>query len=175
MGLTDLLVLDLVDKGLVTNQLVLNIGYDIENLTDPKRAKAYHGDITVDHYGRKIPKHAHGTVNLEKYTSSGKEIIQAVIGLFERIVNHDLLIRRLNITAAHVLAEDAYESNPGIQQMNLFEDPSPSEDPIREKRRQQAVLTIRKKYGKNAILKGMNLEEGATAKDRNSQIGGHKA
>ena len=173
--MADLLVLDLVDKGLVTNQLILNIGYDIENLTDPARARAYRGEITTDFYGRKIPKHAHGTTNLGKYTSSGKEIIQAVEQLFDKIVDRNLLVRRLNITAAHVLSECSQEQDALMQQMDLFEEDVYVEDPEREKRRQRAVLSIRKKYGKNAILKGMNLEDGATAVDRNKQIGGHKA
>lgn len=173
--MTDLLVLDLVEKGLYTNQMVLTVGYDIENLSDPKRAKAYTGEISTDHYGRKIPKHAHGTVNLPKYTSSTREILQAVDQLFEQIVDPNLLVRRLNIVAARVIPEDVYASQSAAEQMDLFcEEPEPT-DPEREKRRQQAVLSIRKKYGKNAILKGMNLEEGATAKERNSQIGGHKA
>lgn len=173
--MTDLLVLDLVEKGLVTDQIVLNIGYDIENLTDPKRAIAYRGEVTTDFYGRQIPKHAHGTVNLPQYTSSTREIVHAVDQLFDRIVDARLLIRRLNVTAAHILPENSYAAQSGMEQLDLFEAESIPDDPEREKRRQRAVLSIRRKFGKNAILKGMNLEEGATAKDRNSQIGGHKA
>lgn len=177
--MADLLVLDLVDKGLVTNQIVLTIGYDIDNLTDPAIRKYYKGPVTTDHYGRKIPKHAHGTTNLGKYTSSTKEILSALSQLYDRIVDSNLLVRRINLTACNVIRESAAPKSEEINQMDLFALPaisSPeSEDPSREKRRQQAVLTIKKKFGKNAILKGMNLEEGATAKDRNSQIGGHKA
>lgn len=177
--MTDLLVLDLVEKGLVTNQLVLTVGYDIENLTDPEKRSAYKGEVTTDHYGRKIPKHAHGTANLNRRTSSTRLITQAMMELFDRIVDPGLLVRRINIVACNILPETAADSNREFQQLDLFADTKvqEAEDAAleREKRRQRAVLTIRKKYGKNAILKGMNLEEGATAKDRNAQIGGHKA
>lgn len=177
--MTDLLVLDLVDKGLVTDQMVLTVGYDIDNLADPERRKQYSGAVVTDRYGRKIPKHAHGTANLPGHTSSTREITEAVMALFDRIVDPDLLVRRLNIVACHVLREtDVVPSGLGGQ-LDLFalqEDPAEKEEQRqREKRRQQAVIEIKKKYGKNAILKGMNLEEGATARDRNRQIGGHKA
>lgn len=174
--MADLLVLDLVDKGLVTDQMVLSVGYDIENLADPKRKMAYRGEVTTDYYGRKVPKHAHGTANLGKYTSSTKEILQAITALYDQIVDEKLLIRRLNVTANHVLPERQVPSLPADTQMDLFapEDQQQESD-SREKSRQMALLTIKKKFGKNAILKGMNFEEGATAKDRNSQIGGHKA
>ena len=181
--MADLLVLDLVDKGLVTNQIVLTVGYDIENLTDPKRSQSYKGAVTTDHYGRKIPKHAHGTGNLGKYTSSTREILQAVSELYDRIVDPDLLVRRLNIVANYVIDEASVPAQPDVQQLDLFtdyeaRDRQQAEDAAaleREKRQQEAVLSIKKKFGKNAILKGMNLEEGATARDRNAQIGGHKA
>ena len=182
--MTDLLVLDLVDKGLVTDQIVVTVGYDIENLTDPERRKKYHGIIVKDHYGRQIPKHAHGTANLDGHTSSTKKIMCAASELFDRIVDKNLLIRRLNITASHVLPEaDVPKKNNGFEQIDLFTDYAALEakqeqeraELEREKKMQQAMLTIKKKFGKNAILKGMNLEAGATAKDRNAQIGGHKA
>ncbi|MBQ9839042.1 MAG: DNA methylase [Oscillospiraceae bacterium] len=175
--MTDLLVLDLVEKGLVTDQVVLTVGYDIENLSDPERSKRYHGPVTTDRYGRMIPKHAHGTENLGKFTSSGKEILDAVSRLFDRIVNTDLLVRRMNIVANHITAEDSVPKGEETEQLDLFSalENESSNDAQREKRRQEAVLSIRRKFGKNAILRGMNLEEGATAKDRNSQIGGHKA
>jgi len=182
--MADLLVLDLVDKGLVTDQIVVTVGYDIENLTDPERSKKYHGAIVKDHYGRQIPKHAHGTANLDGHTSSTKKIICAVSELFDRIVDKNLLVRRLNIVANHVLPEaDAPKKNDGFVQLDLFTDYAALElkqerertELEREKKMQQAMLSIKKKFGKNAILKGMNLEEGATAKDRNRQIGGHKA
>lgn len=182
--MADLLVLDLVDKGLVTDQIVVTVGYDIENLTDPERSKTYHGAIVKDHYGRQIPKHAHGTANLDGHTSSTKKIMCAASELFDRIVDKNLLVRRLNIVANHVLPEaDAPKKNDGFEQLDLFTDYAALEanqereraELEREKKMQQAMLTIKKKFGKNAILKGMNLEEGATAKDRNEQIGGHKA
>ena len=182
--MADLLVLDLVDKGLVTDQIVVTVGYDIENLTDPERSKKYHGAIVKDHYGRQIPKHAHGTANLDGHTSSTKKIMCAVSELFDRIVDKNLLVRRLNIVANHVLPEaDAPKKNDGFVQLDLFTDYAALElkqereraELEREKKMQKAMLTIKKKFGKNAILKGMNLEEGATAKDRNAQIGGHKA
>ena len=177
--MTDLLVLDLVDKGLVTNQMVLTIGYDIENLTDPTRKNAYRGEVTTDPYGRKIPKHAHGTANLDRRTSSTRLITDAVMDLFDRIVDRNLLVRRINLVAANVMPEQAVQQELSFQQLDLFADTQKQEEEEarleREKRRQQAVLSIRKKFGKNAILKGMNYEEGATARDRNGQIGGHKA
>ncbi len=182
--MADMLSLDLVEKGLVTDQLVVTIGYDIENLTDPQRRKKYHGDIVKDHYGRQIPKHAHGTINLERYTSSTKKIVGAAAELYDRIADKNLLVRRLNIVANHVLPESAApKKNEGFQQLDLFTDYAALQAEQeqeraaldREKKMQQAMLTIKKKFGKNAILKGMNLEEGATAKDRNKQIGGHKA
>ena len=182
--MADLLVLDLVDKGLVTDQIVVTVGYDIENLTDPERSKNYRGAIVKDHYGRQIPKHAHGTANLDGHTSSTKKILCAASDLFDRIVDKNLLVRRLNIVANHVLPEvDAPKKNDGYEQLDFFTDYAARDaerekekaELAREKKMQQAMLTIKKKYGKNAILKGMNLEEGATAKDRNWQIGGHKA
>ncbi|MBQ6719037.1 MAG: DNA methylase [Oscillospiraceae bacterium] len=177
--MTDLLVLELVDKHLVTNQMVLTVGYDIDNLTDPERRKRYSGAVVTDHYGRKIPKHAQGTVNLSGYSSSTREITEAVMELFDRIVDRDLLVRRMNIAACHVLQETKAPKPGSMEQLDLFvpqEDTEKIEEQRqREKRRQQAVIGIKKKYGKNAILKGMNLEEGATARDRNRQIGGHKA
>jgi len=182
--MADLLVLDLVSKGLVTNQIVVTVGYDIENLTDPERKKKYHGPVVTDHYGRQIPKHSHGTINLDEYTSSTKKILAATSELYDRIVDGDLLVRRLNITAAHVIdAATAPKKNDGYEQLDLFTDYAAVQadrereraEQEREKKMQQAMLTIKKKFGKNAILKGMNLEEGATARDRNAQIGGHKA
>jgi DNA polymerase V len=181
--MTDLLVLDLVDKGLVTDQMVLTIGYDIENLTDLTRRKLYKGLVTTDHYGRQIPKHAHGSINLGRHTSSTQLIMEAVTELFDRIVDKNLLIRRINVVANHVLDEKNVKEKEKFVQLDLFTDyeaqkkQQEKEEAVleRERKIQQAMLSIKKKYGKNAILKGMNLEEGATAKNRNSQIGGHKA
>ena len=179
----DLLVLDLVDKGLVTDQIVLTVGYDIENLSDPVRRKAYKGQITTDRYGRQVPKHAHGTANIGRYTSSTRLVTDAVLELYDRIVDKSLLVRRLNISANHVICEADVPKENKVEQLDLFTDYAALEKEKekenaaleREKKMQQAVLTIKKKFGKNAILKGMNLQEGATAKDRNAQIGGHKA
>ena len=177
--MTDLLVLDLVDKNLVTDQLVLTVGYDIDNLSDPERRRRYKGAVVTDHYGRKVPKHAHGTANLRVFNSSTREITEAVMELYDRIVDADLLVRRVNIVACHVLRETDAPKSGSMEQLDLFaaaEDSEKQEQQRqREKRRQQAVIGIQKKYGKNAILKGMNLEEGATARSRNQQIGGHKA
>jgi len=180
--MADLLVLDLVDKGLVTNQLVLTVGYDIDNLTDPMRKKSYHGPITTDHYGRSVPKHAHGTENLSGYTSSTKRILEAVGTLFDRIVDTNLLVRRLNLVATHVVNEGSAPKADTAQQLDLFTDyqaeaeKKAQEDTelAREKKQQQAILKITKKFGKNAILKGMSLQEGATTIQRNGQIGGHR-
>ena len=176
--MTDLLVLDLVDKNLVTDQIVLTVGYDIENLTDSNRRSAYKGQVTTDHYGRKVPKHAHGTANLHRKTSSTKQITEAVMALYDQIVDPELLVRRINLTANHIIPEWKAGADAAPEQLDLFSDTDAQKENAeleREKRRQQAVLHIRKKYGKNAILKGMNLEEGATAVQRNQQIGGHKA
>ena len=181
--MADLLALDLVDKGLVTDQLVLTVSYDIENLTDPERRKAYTGPIKTDYYGRKAPAHAHGTVNLQKRTSSSRIIMESITRLYEEIVNSKLLIRRLNLVANHVVSEQFQEENVKVEQLDLFTDYATLEkqkkieaaERKKEKKMQNAMLDIKKKYGKNAILKGMNLQEGATTRDRNNQIGGHKA
>lgn len=183
--MADGLALNLVDKGLVSDQLVLTVGYDIENLTDPDRARYYTGPVTVDRYGRRIPKHAHGTKNLAAPTSSAKKIVAAALELFDEIMDSRLLVRRLNLAAARAVPESAVKTGTEevYEQLNLFTDYEAREKQNakekageeREKKMQQAVLEIKKKYGKNAILKGMNLQEGATARDRNRQIGGHKA
>ena len=178
------LALDLVSKKLMTDQIVLTVGYDIENLTDPARRNRYHGPIVKDHYGREVPKHAHGTERLNDYTSSTKKIMGAATALFDRIVNTDLMVRRLNIVAGRVISESEAMTREGeFEQMDLFTDYAAVEarrkqeqaELDRERKMQEVMLTIKNKYGKNAILKGMNLEEGATGKDRNEQIGGHRA
>lgn len=169
--MADQLALDLVDKGLVTDQVVLTVMYDIENLTDPGRN--YTGQVVVDHYGRKIPKHAHGTENLIGFLSSAKQITQAFLALYDRITDPALLIRKLNLSANHIKPDTG---EPVCGQLDLFCDTSALEQSLqREKSGQQAILKIKRKYGKNAILKGMNYMEGATARERNGQIGGHKA
>lgn len=181
--MTDLMVLDLVDKGLVTNQIVLTIGYDIENITDKNRSQSYKGTVTTNYYGKKVPKPAHGTTNLPKQTSSTTLIINAVMELYDKIVNKKLLIRRINIVANKLVDEHSVKNANKYEQLDLFTDyeilkkqrEKENAESEREKRMQNTILNIKKKFGKNAILKGMNLQEGATAKDRNNQIGGHKA
>lgn len=218
----ELLALDLVDKGLLTNQIVLTIGYDIENLSDPERRKAYKGEITVDGYGREIPKHAHGTGNLPFSTASTKLTTDCVLEVFDRVVDESLLTRRISITANNLVLESEYKRESEVasaepEQISMFDmlagggtpqerEPASSKDNSsyserdkpnstmvaesisgsagndndedaleKEKQVQEAMLKIKKRFGKNAILKGTNLQEGATAKERNAQIGGHKA
>lgn len=179
----DLMALDLVDKGLVTNQIVLTIGYDIENMTDKNRSQSYKGTVTTNYYGKKVPKPAHGTTNLPKQTSSTTLITNAVMALYDKIVNKKLLIRRINIVANKLVDEHSVKNANKYEQLDLFTDyeilkkqrEKENAESEREKRMQNTILDIKKKFGKNAILKGMNLQEGATAKDRNNQIGGHKA
>ncbi len=164
--MTDLLVYDLIDKGLVTDQMVLTIGYDVQNTKD----KNYSGEIQTDRYGRKIPKHSHGTENIGKFTVSSKLIIAAVLNLYDRITDKNLLIRRINVVANHVRSENDLH----YEQLDLFSDEE-DETLSKEKKMQKTILDLKKKFGKNAVVKGMNLKEGATAMDRNNQIGGHKA
>jgi DNA polymerase V len=174
--MTDLLVMDLVDKGLETDKLVLTIGYDRENLTDPSIRAQYTGVVCMDHYGRPVPQHAHGTANLHRRCASTRLITRAMLELYDRIVDPALLVRRVNIAALNVTAPGKAEEE---WQLDLFSDIDARDreerELEREGRRQRAMLDIRKKYGKNAILKGMNFMEGATTRDRNAQIGGHKA
>lgn len=218
----ELLALDLVDKGLLTNQIVLTVGYDIENLSDPERRKAYKGEITVDGYGREIPKHAHGTGNLPFSTASTRLTTDCVLEVFDRVVDESLLTRRISITVNNLVLESEYKRESEVasaepEQISMFdmlaggddsqapervsskeataysEQDKPNstmvaesilgstgndndEDALeKEKQVQEAMLKIKKRFGKNAILKGTNLQEGATAKERNAQIGGHKA
>lgn len=173
--MADSLALDLVSKEYVTNQIVVTIGYDIENLTDPVIAKKYTGEVTTDYLGRSVPKHAHGTVNLSKYTTSSRLITNGVLKLYDSIVNPDLLIRRVNIAATRLKTGIP---NEAFEQLSLFDDNKAkvSDKTLeKEKKAQESILKIKQKYGKNAIMKGINLEEGATMKERNAQIGGHKA
>lgn len=182
--MADALSLDLVEQGLVTDQIVLTVGYDRENITDSERRRQYTGAIELDRYGRKVPKQAHGSIRLDGHTSSTRKIIGAASKLFDQIVDKSLLIRRMYIVANHVIGEaDASEKEQGFDQLDLFTDYAALEAEQeaervsldRERKLQEATLAIKKKFGKNAILKGMNLEAGATAKDRNARIGGHKA
>lgn len=185
--MVDLLVLDLVKKGLLTDQIVLTVGYDIENLCDPERRSKYRGEITIDRYGREIPKHAHGTGNLPHKTSSTRLITDCVLEVFDRVVDENLLTRRISITANNLVSEKDYKiakeaEDNEPKQLSIFdvlaEDSSKQEERDfsleKETQIQEAVLKIKKRFGKNAILKGTNLQEGATAKERNSQIGGHR-
>ncbi len=175
--MTELLTLDLVKKNLVTNQVVLDIGYDIENLTLPTISEVYNGEITVDRYGRKVPKHAHGTINLNHQTSSTKIIMEAVMELYERIMNNKLLVRRVNITANNVINVSEVKEKD-FEQIDLFVDYKEIKQKEKkeqdERKIQKAMIDIKGKYGKNAIIKGMNLQEGGTTIERNGQIGGHK-
>lgn len=177
----DLLVLDMVDKGVATNQLTLTIGYDADSLKNPSRP--YLGEVTVDYYGRAIPKHAHGSVNFPLHTSSTEEIMEGVLKLYDRIINPNLLIRRVNISANNLIRESERCDDIENEQMDLFTDYDKKDREKkakkarydREKSKQNALIAIKKKYGGNAVLRGMNLTEGATTIDRNKQIGGHKA
>ena len=180
--MSDLLALDLVAKNLVTNQLVITIGYDIDNLTIPEIKAKYDGDITLDHYGREVPKHAHGTINIDHYTSSSKTIMEYMLKLFDRVINKNLLVRRVNIVASNVVKPELVRNKPIIQQFDLFSNNEEQEELKRkelesekeEKKVQEVLLNIKSRFGKNAILKGMNLEEGGTTIERNEQVGGHK-
>ena len=180
--MADFLSMDLVEKRLVTDQIVLNVGYDVENLSGGGGAGAageYVGEIKIDRYGRKVPKEAHGSQNLDGFTSSTKILVEQFDRLFVRIADEKLLVRRLNLCASHTLDERRAAEEASVSQMSFFDDEKKtetrSEEMKKERKRQEAVLEIRKKYGKNAVLKGMNYESGATGKQRNDQIGGHKA
>ncbi|HZJ58209.1 MAG TPA: DNA methylase [Clostridia bacterium] len=181
--MADSLALDLVDKRLLTDQIVLTIGYDSENLTNPDMKGLYKGEITTDSYGRAIPKSGHGTINLDEYTSSARLICDATLDLFERIMDKDLLVRRVNISANRVVDETSVQKQDRYEQLDLFTDYIGEEkikeeeeaELMREKKIQETILDIKKKYGKNAVLKGTNLEDVATGADRNKLIGGHRA
>ena len=182
--MADEMALKMVAHHLVADQMVLTIVYDAENLTNPKYKSKYFGEITTDYYGRPVPKHAHGTRNLKAPTSSSKLMIDAITELFDQIVNPDLLVRRIYLTVNRVISEQQALSQPkAAEQLDLFTDyeeeakkqQAELENNQKERKVQETLLKIKKKYGKNAILKGLNFEEGATAKERNQQIGGHKA
>jgi DNA polymerase V len=181
--MADLLVLDLVRKDLVTNQMVLTVGYDASNLTDPEIRAKYHGPVKTAHYGKPLPDNSHGSINLSGYTSSTKEICEAVMELYDRIVNRDLLVRRMYVVANRVISPLEARSEQVCEQLDMFTDyeakekekKEKEEELALEKKEQETILEIKKKFGKNAILKGTNLQEAATARDRNNQIGGHRA
>ena len=181
--MTDMLVLSLTEKHLMTDQMVLHVGYDTVNLATPEQKRAYKGPTKINHYGREVPKSGHGSVNLGKYSSSSNLIIEAVADLFDRVVDRNLFIRRINVTANHVLNETEVPQAPAEEeQLDLFESSAERKQKQeeeqakldKEKRLQRAILDIKKKMGKNAMLRGMNLLEGATAKERNQQVGGHR-
>ena len=182
--MADAISMDLLDKGLVTDQLVVTVGYDRTSLENPEIRAKYHGPVVKDYYGREVPKSVHGTANLDRQTSSTSLIMTAVENLFDRIVNKDLLVRRLNITTNHVIPESRVKKQDDkMVQLDIFTDyetlakqkKEEEERLAKERRVQEALLAIKKQFGKNSILKGLNFEDGATAKDRNEQIGGHKA
>jgi len=180
--MTEQLVLQLVEKRLLTDQIVLTIGYDIENLSNSELMKSYKGEIQTDFYGRKVPKHAHGTANIQRHTSSTMLIMEAVMNLYDRIIDKRLSVRRITISANKLINENSMEKIQSFEQLDLFTDydtlkemrENEEKSFLKERKIQQATINIRNRFGKNAILKGTNLQEGATAKDRNKQIGGHK-
>lgn len=181
--MADLLAYDLVEKGVMTDQVTLTVGYDVENLSDPVRAAKYSGSVTWDHYGRPVPKHAHGTENLPGYTSSGHQIVNAMTNIFRRVADPSLLVRRITLCANRILPAAKAGGPAGEYQLEMFVDYAAIEERRRkeqaaleaEHRLQSAVLSMKQKYGKNILLKGMNFREGATAIERNQQIGGHRA
>ena len=181
--MAEAMALNLVSKRLVTDQMVMTVSYDVECLTRPEIRAKYHGEITTNYYGKPVPKHAHGTFNFPRQTSSSRQIMGAASELFHRIVNPDLLIRRLNIAVNHVVGESACVERVVPRQLDLFTDYEAQQKQKakekaaleKERRMQEAQLSIRRRFGKNALLKAMSYEEGATAKERNAQIGGHRA
>ena len=181
LEMADSVSLELIDKRLVTDQLVLTVGYDIESLTDPAIRSRYKGKITTDYYGRRVPAHSHGTINLDKPTSSANILIAKTAELFDRIINPFLLVRRLTLSINHLVGEEQSKARYRTVQLDLFTDygeiksrqKAEKEALARERRRQEAILNIKKSFGKNAILKGLNYSDGATQRERNKQIGGH--
>ena len=175
--MADSLVLDLVEKGLATDQLVLSVGYDIENLKSPEARSSFSGAVSRDWYGRSVPEGVHGSQNLGGYTASTRTLTEAAVQLFERIADPSLTVRRLYVVANHVREEAKLAEQP--VQLSLFEDPEAQAEQAaraaKERRQQEAILAIRKRFGKNAVVKAMNLQEAGTAMDRNQQVGGHKA
>lgn len=181
--MTELLALDLVERCLVTNQITIYVGYDTENLTNPKIRSKYNGEVKTDYYGRAVPKHSTGRISLENYTSSSKKLMEAVSKLFEEKVDKKLLVRRVSVTANNVIPEKDVKLKREYKQLDLFtdydklcrENDREEEDLRRERSIQKAIINIKNQYGKNAVIKGMNLQDGATTIERNNQIGGHKA
>lgn len=182
MEMADAVSYDLLEKGFLTDQVVLTVGYDVESLTDPDISRSYNGDIHIDRFGRKVPSRAHGTVNIERPTSSSEILVEKTAALFDRIINPRLLVRRLTLSINHLIPEAEIAGKPRVRQLGLFDDieeinrreQQETKKRDKERRQQEAILNIRRKYGKNVILKGLNFADGATQKDRNSQIGGHR-
>lgn len=180
--MADTIALNLVEKRMLTDQLTLYIGYDAQNLTDPEKRRKYKGEVTTDRFGRSVPKHAHGTASLGKHTSSSRLITEAVTGIFDRVADPDLLVRRVTVTTNHVLREEEAAASAS-EQLDLFTDYDALEKKrreeesalARERKMQEAILSIQKKYGRNSLLRGANLQDGSTMRERNRQIGGHKA
>lgn len=175
--MADILSLDLVEKELVTNQIILNVSYDVENLSRDDLPE-YNGELKIDRYGRTKPKSAHGTINLENYTSSTKDIVASISSLYDSIADKNLWIRRINVVFNHVIPENTYcASHKPLTILDFLEEDVKIDDKsrLREKDIQKALIDIKKRFGKNAVIKGMNLFDGATTIDRNNQIGGHRA
>ncbi len=180
--MADLLAEDLVRKGLVADQVVLDVNYDASNLSDPDRAAEYDGPVKADYYGRQAPQRVHGSCNLGRHLSSSERISRAVCEIYDRIVDKNLTVRRFNLAVTHVLpaAEAATADAPA--QVSLFDAPASgapeqeAEDAALEKERrmQQTLIALRDKFGKNAVIKGLNMQQGATATERNEQVGGHR-
>ncbi|MBQ3038099.1 MAG: DNA methylase [Clostridia bacterium] len=181
--MVELLSLKLVEKGYATNQLTLTVGYDIENLTNPEISNYYNGEVTTDFYGRRVPKHAHGTANIGQHTASTMLMANAIMKLFDEIVDKNLLVRRINISANHIIDEEDIDDRPKFEQLDIFTDYDELQRKREQEKRalkkekaiQETTLKLKNKFGKNAILKGFNLKEGATSIQRNKQIGGHSA
>ena len=172
--MVDKLVLELVEKGLTTDQIVLGVGYDIENLTESNRRSEYKGEIKVDHYGRQVPKYSRGTANLGKHTSSTMLITEKALELFERIVDKSLLTRRITLSANHLLTEDEAKKTMRVNQLSFFESHVAAEQQdAEEKNLQKALINIKNKFGANAVMKGTSYQNGATGFQRNRSIGGH--
>ncbi len=181
MEMADSIALELTEKHLVTDQVVLTVGYDAESLSNPCIRAQYKGGISIDFYGRQIPKHSHGTINLGRYTASGKLLVEKIVELYDRIINPILLIRRLTLAINHLVPDTSPATTPAPMQLDIFSDyenivkirEAENLEYKKERDRQQAIVRIKHTFGKNAILKGLNFSEGATQKDRNRQIGGH--
>lgn len=175
--MTENLSLTLINKGYVTDHISLTIIYDVENIKNPKYRRLYSGEIVLDNYGRKMPKPSHGTIKIDHKTSSSKIIIDTVIKLYDKIINPLLLIRKLNVAFFNLEKKEKVKKQIQLEQLNLF-DSNPKIDPVKEEKDnivQETIIKIKNKYGKNAILKAMDLEEGATSIMRNKQIGGHSS